>query len=148
MKNRFLLATLSLALALPLGLQAQAGGKDPETELGQKMEKISGAFRALRRQAADASKNSDSLAKVAIIKENATASLKLEPAYKAKQPSAEQAKFVSNYEAKMKEFLALVDKLEAAFKANDNAGAEKLLATMNDAQKEGHTAFKAPKKKS
>jgi hypothetical protein len=149
MKIRSLLCTLTLALALPLGLNAQppGGGKQPETELGKKMEAISGAFRTLRRQATDATKNADSLAKVAIIKEAATAALKLEPDYKSKKPASEQAKFVADYQADMKAFLGLVEKLEAAFKANDNAGAEKLLATMNDAQKQSHTSFKAPKQK-
>ena len=154
MKIRSLFCILSLALALPLGLNAQ-GGKEPETELGGKMDKIGAAFRALRRPdpatkvapIANPEKNADSLAKVAIIKENATAALKLEPAFKAKQPAADQAKFVADYQAKMKDFIALADKLEAALKANDNAAAAKLADSMDGAQKEAHKSFKAPKKK-
>ena len=44
----------------------------------------------------------------------------------------------------------MVDKLEAALKANDNAAAEKICAQMADTQKEGHGEFKAKsgKKKS
>ena len=146
MKIRSLLCILSLALALPLGLNAQAE-KEPQTELGAKMEKIGGAFRALRRQISDASKNADSLTKVATIKENATAALKLEPALKATKPEGEQAKFVAAYQAKMKEFIANADKLEAALKANDNAAAAKLVEMLNDDQKEAHTSYKKAKKK-
>ena len=151
MKIRSLLCTLSLALALPLGLNAQPPGggekKEPETELGKHMDKIGGAFRALRRQIADATKNEDSLKRVATIKENAQAALKLEPAFKAKQPAGEQAKFVANYQAKMKDFLADVDKLEAALKANDNATAAKLCDALKADQDEGHKEFRPPQKK-
>lgn len=149
MKIRFLLPTLTFALALPLGLNAQApgGGKEPETELGKHMEKIGPAFRRLSKQIKDASKNEDSLKAVATIKENATAALKLEPAFKAKQPPAEQAKFVAAYQSKMKDFLGLVAKLEEALKANDNEKAAALCAQMNDTQKEGHKNFRPPQKK-
>ena len=145
MKIKLLL--IAVACALVAGPAANAD--EPETELGGKMEKMSGAFRALRRQITDATKNADSLAKLATIKENAQAALKFEPALKAEKPAAEQAKFVADYQAEMKKFIELVGKVEAALKANDNDGAEKLLASMGDAQKAGHKQFKkADKKKS
>lgn len=148
MKNRLLLLTAAFALAFGPAVQAQDGKKDePETELGAKMDKMSGAFRALRRQAGDASKNADSLAKVATIKQNAQAALKLEPAKKADVPAAQQAKFVADYQAKMKDFIALTEKLEAAFKANNNEEAQKLIGAMGDAQKAGHKEFQKKKEK-
>lgn len=146
MKIRFLLPTLTLALALPLGLRA-AADDEPQTELGSKMEKIGGAFRALRREINDPAKNEDALKRVAIIKENAQAALKLEPALKTTKPADEQAKFVADFQEKMKNFLADVDKLEAALKAGDNAAAAKLIDTLNGDQKEGHKQFRPPPKK-
>lgn len=143
MKIRLTLLTVVFALAA--GLVARAA--DTETELGGKMEKIGGAFRALRRQITDASKNADSLAKLATIKENAVASLKLEPAMKADKPAAEQKKFVADYQAEMKKFIELVGKVEAALKANDNAEAGKLLETMSADQKKAHKMFKKDDKK-
>ena len=83
MKFRALLTTLALAvLAGPLAAD--------ETELGAKMEKMGGAFRALRRQISDASKNADSLAKLAVIRQNAEASAKLDPAMTKDIPAAKQ----------------------------------------------------------
>lgn len=143
MKIRLTLLTVVFALAA--GLVARAA--DAETELGGKMEKIGGAFRALRRQITDATKNADSLARLATIKENAQASLKLEPAMKADKPAAEQAKFVADYQAEMKKFIELVGKVEAALKANDNAEAGKLLETMSSDQKKAHKMFKKDDKK-
>ena len=118
-----------------------------ETELGAKMEKMSGAFRAIRRQITDKSKNADSLAKLAVVKQNAEASLKYEPARKSEVPAANQAKFVADYQAGMKKFIELCGKLEAALKANNNAEAEKLCAAMGDAQKAGHKQYKKDDKK-
>ena len=143
MKIRLILATLACALMTVPAVNAA----EPETELGGKMEKMSGAFRALRRQITDATKNADSLAKIATIKENATAALKLEPAMKAEKPAAEQAKFVADYQAEMKKTIELLGKVEMALKANNNAEAEKLLAAVGDAQKAGHKQFKKADKK-
>lgn len=147
MKIRLSLLALACALVVaPINAQDKSG-KEPETELGAKMDKMGSAFRSLRRQASDSSKNADSLAKVAILREQAQASLKLEPAKKADLPAAEQAKFVAAYQAKMKEFIALIDKLDAAFKANNNEEATKLLSSMSDAQKAGHKEFQKKKDK-
>ncbi len=143
MKIRLILATLACALATVPAINAA----EPETELGGKMDKMSGAFRALRRQVADATKNADSLAKVATIKENAQAALKLEPAMKADKPAAEQKQFVADYQTEMKKTIALLDKVAAALTANNNAEAEKLLAAVGDAQKAGHKQFKKPDNK-
>ena len=138
MKIRLSLVTVVCALAI--GLVARAA--EPETELGAKMEKVSGAFRALGRQISDPAKNPDSLQRIAVIKENLQASIKLEPAMKSEIPAAEQKKFVADYQKSMKDFIALVEKTEAALKANNNAEAAKLVDTMRADQKKAHTAFK------
>ncbi len=143
MKIRLLFLSVVCALAAGPGLYSA----EPETELGGKMDKMSSAFRVLRRQITDAAKNADSLEKVKVIKENAVASMKLDPAIKSEKPAAEQAKFVADYQAKMKDFVALTEKLEAALKANNNEEAGKLLASMGDAQKSGHKQFKKDDKK-
>jgi hypothetical protein len=140
MKFRALLTTLALAvLAGPLAAD--------ETELGAKMEKMGGAFRALRRQISDASKNADSLAKLAVIRQNAEASAKLDPAMTKDIPAAKQKEFVARYQAEMKKFLELTAKVEAALKANNNAEAAKLVTQLADAQKSGHKEFKKEDKK-
>ena len=142
MKIRVLLITLARALVTSTGVRAA-----DETEMGAKMEKMGGAFRALRRQISDASKNADSIAKVQAIKVNAEASLKLEPDLKKEKPAAEQAKFVESFRADMKKFIELCGKLEAALKANDNKAAEKLCGEMGDSQKAAHKQYKKEDKK-
>ena len=144
MKIRLSLFAVVCALGLALGVRA---ADEAETELGKKMEKVGGAFRALGRQISDASKNADSLAKIAIIKENLQAGMKLEPAKKAEVPAAEQKKFVTDYQADRKKMLALVDKVEAALKANNNDEAGKLVSQMRDDQKKAHKMYKKDDKK-
>jgi soluble cytochrome b562 len=153
MKLRLLTLSLISALtALPV-LRAQEdapkkmGPKEPQTELTGKMEKLSDAYRKLGRQIADATKNEDSLQQVAIIKEMAEAALKLEPVKKKDLPEADQAKFVDDFRAKMKDFVATVDKLDAALKANDNAAAAKLVDDLKTLRNDDHKAFQKQKKK-
>ena len=114
MKIRLLLFTLVCGLVAAPMIQAQERPrqKEPATELEDHMEKIGGAFRALNRQIGDASKNEDSLKRIATIRENAEASLKLDPAKKADIPADRQAKFVADYQAKMKAFIADVNKVD------------------------------------
>jgi hypothetical protein len=119
----------------------------PETELTKQMDKMNAAFRKLRRQATDPKLNADSLAQVAILKEFATASAKLEPAKAATIPEADRAKWVAEYRAKMTETIALVDKLEAALKAGQNEEAGKLVSDLNAHQRAGHKEYRAEDKK-
>jgi cytochrome c556 len=142
MKIRLLLVTfLSAILVTPFTFA------DEDTELGATMDKMGSAFRTLRRQISDPGKNQDSLAKVAIIRENAKAALELEPAKKAEIPAAQQKQFVADYRAKMKEFITLTEKVTAALAANNNGEAAKLVGVMADAQKQGHGDFQKKKKK-
>ncbi|MSU23179.1 MAG: hypothetical protein EXS32_05065 [Opitutus sp.] len=153
MKIRILLLTLICAVATVPGVRAQEGkaksaDQDEQTELGAKMEKVGAAFRKLRGSAADATKNADSLKQIAIIRENMTAALKFDPAMKADKPAADQAKFVAAYQTKLKEEIAVVEKVEAALKAGNNEEAAKLVAQLGQDQKDAHKQFKkgAPKK--
>jgi hypothetical protein len=151
MKISVLLLTFICAFAIVPGVRAQAGQSkkdaDPETELGKRMEKMSGAFRKLRRQVEDPSKNADSIAQLKIIRENAEASLKFDPVKKADLPAGDRAKFVTAYQAEMKDFIGLVGKVEAALKANNNEEAKKLCGAMGDQQKKGHKEFQKKKDK-
>jgi hypothetical protein len=147
-----LLVTLTVLLAGSAAFAADAPAavpapapkeKKPETELSQKMDKMNSAFRKLRRQAADAAKNADSLEQVAILREYAAASAKLEPFKAGEVPAGDRAKLVEGYEAKMKELQAGLAKLEAAFKAGQNEEAAKIVQELGAMQKEGHKEYKS-----
>jgi hypothetical protein len=130
-------------LALPVARAQEK--KDDQTELGAKMEKANGAWRAAKKQAGDSTKNEDTLAKLAVVKENLTAALKFEPAKKADIPAEQQAKFVADYRDRLKDEIGRVDKLIAAVKAGDTEGAKALIAEVDKGSKEGHADFKKKK---
>lgn len=138
MKIRILLLSLICATAVVPGARAAEGkgGDKEETVLGGHMEKMGGAFRKLRRQISDASKNEESLALIATIKTESIAAAKEKPAWHPED--------APKYQAQMKDFIANVEKLEAAVKAKDNAAAAKLVDELAAAQKKGHTDFKKP----
>lgn len=148
MKTRiFTLPVLGLLLAVLGAPVIHRAAEATTTELEDKMDDINTAYRRLNRQVSDSSKNADSLKQVAIIKQNAQAAAKLEPMRKKEVPAGEQAKFMADYQAKMKDFIGTVEKLEAAFKANKNDEAAAILKEMKQDQEEGHKAFKKEKKK-
>ena len=147
MKLRLLLLPLVALLAIAVGIRAQEGKKDDQTELGAKMEKVGGAWRKLGRGAiADPAKKEDNLKAIAIVKENLTAALKYEPALAAEKTGAEKEKFVAAYQEKLKAEIAKVEKIEAALKAGNTEEAAKLYGEVGQEQKEAHTQFKKKKK--
>lgn len=154
MKNRLIIAATCLVLACTPLMRAEdakkpaaAKGEEKHTELGDRMEKLNGAWRRLKRQAADATKNEGSLALVATIKKEAEAALAFKPEFTAEQPAANQAKFVEAYKTEMKKMIELVGKLEAAFKAGKNDEAAKVIADLDAQQKSSHKEFRKPKPK-
>jgi len=147
---RLLLAALSLAL-LPLpAVHAQAeGAKKDHTALEDRMDEINASWRRLRRQVADPAQNAASLELVAAIRKAAHGTENMKPAKLAEIPAAEQAKFLADYRAGMKKFMDLIDGLEAALKAGNNADASQAVSDLANLQKESHKAFKKadPEKK-
>lgn len=127
----------------PAGSPPAAKKKEIETELSQQMDKMSKAFRALRRSVGDAAKNEESLRHVAAIKAAAAASAKLEPYKAGEVPAGDRSGMVSGYRGKMADFAAVVEQLEAALKAGRNDEAAKLVEQMGAMQKEGHREFKS-----
>lgn len=156
MKIRVLLFSLLCpVVALPVVRAADehaapAAKHEEHTELGEHMEKISGAYRRLNRQIADATKNEDSLKLVATMHEHAAAAAKLIPAKAADIPAEQREKFVAGYAKTMEGFIADLGKLEAALKAGKNDEAAALVKTLKTDQNEGHKEYqkKQERKKS
>lgn len=145
MKIRVLLFALS-ALALAPVVTLRAADED-QTELGAKMEKMGGAWRKIKGQISDASKNDDTLAKLGVMKENMNAAMGLEPEKAKTMSGADKDKFIADYKAKMKEEIGKIDNLIALVKAGKNDEAAKLVGTVDQDQKDAHKAFKKGKKK-
>ena len=154
MKTRLLLLPLALALISAPGVRAEDAkpaaavkADKPETELEQTMSKMNKAWRQVRKATRDGKLTPATADLVATVLTNAEAAAKLTPALEAEKPAAEQAKFQADYQAQMKKLTDTLAKLEDALKANDTAGATKLVADVGDLMKSGHHDFKKPEKK-
>ncbi|QYM80671.1 hypothetical protein K0B96_08745 [Horticoccus luteus] len=134
--------TLAPALSLPAQEAVSPHAERKTTPLGKEMKEMGKAFRTLGRQIDDASKNAASIKLVATMREAAEASLQYKPEKTADLPAADQAKFVADFQAGVKNLIADLDKLTAALKANDNAAAAATLREIKDDQKKGHKEFK------
>ena len=149
MKNRLCCLVLALVICLPAApvLRAQEPAhkkKADETELGNTMEKMNGAWRKLRKQAGDAASNAASLELVATIRACAEKALTFRPARVEDVPAADREKFVADFQKQIRELIAQVGKLEEAFQAGDNTAALAVIQKMGALQKEGHKEFKRP----
>ena len=132
-------------LALAVSSTAHAQQDEEKTPLGKKMSAMNKAFKTVGRQIDDASLNASTLEQLAIIETNAKAALTLEPEKKAKVPAAEQAKFVTGYQAGMKEFIATVEKLRTSIKAGKNVEAVAIYDEIKGLQREGHKEYRIKK---
>lgn len=162
MKIRTLFTSFVLALALGPVAFAQGGpgggapaNQAPKTDLEKQMAKISDANNALapgRGGSADlndTAKRADALVQAGNIKAAANEALKLAPKYTppAITSEADKAKYLADYQATMKKFIAAVEAFEAGLKANKST--EELTALRNaflDVQRtDAHPVFRAPR---
>ena len=121
----------------------EAKEKKPDTELTKNMDKMNAAWRKLKKQVADATKNAESLELVATMRQYATAGAKLDPLKVTEIPEADRAKMIAGFKAQMKDFIDGLGKLEEAFKAGNNEEAAKIVQALGAMQKEGHKEYKS-----
>lgn len=143
LRTRFALAAVAAVLA-PLSLQAQepAAPAAPKTPLALRMAQMDTAFKALRPQVADASKNDSSIKLVAKMETNAKAALAFEPAKKAQIAPDSQTVFVEGFQKELKVMVGLIERLNAALKANNNTGAAALVDSMAAQQRGSHMVYR------
>jgi soluble cytochrome b562 len=159
MKYRSLASILPLALILSAAVvhaqdaaapaapaDSSAAPKPEKTPLAKDMDKINRSFRALRKQISDATQNDSTLTLLATIHDSATAAAKETPAKAADLPDADQAKFNSDFQSKMQEFITAVDKVTADIKGGDNASAATDLKALASLERDDHKQFRKPEK--
>lgn len=154
--KKLLLPVFSLVLALTPALTRaedakpapdkpkQEKPKHDETELEKSMDGMNKAWRKLRKQAADPAQNASSLELVATVQAAAKEGLKQKPDLARDQPAEKQAEFVAGFQKQMKEMIAALEQLEAAFKAGDNKTAGEIITKIGAMQKAGHKEYKRP----
>jgi soluble cytochrome b562 len=131
-----------LTLLAACAFAVPAFAEEKETPLGKEMEKINKAYKAIGKQADDAAKKDDTLAKIADMKKAAEATLTLEPEMTADIPAADKAKFLADYKAATEAFIKEIDVLKAAVEAGKADEAKKSIDTLKKMKGDGHKKFK------
>jgi len=130
MKKRSLIVTLALAVASLPSIQANSheGGDHDHTALEDQMSDMNKAWRSVRRQIKDPSKNDSTLEHVAKVKKAAQKSVDMTPILAKEMSGAEKKNFMAGYQKAMKNTVALIGDLEAALKAETIPKRRKLWA--------------------
>lgn len=106
------------------------------------MKEIGTVFKALTKQASDATQNTDSSAKAARLNELFKLSLQEVPDTVASLTGAQRIAALNQYQAWIQKEADLALELKSAFDTNDNAKALSLLNDMASVKEDGHTEFK------
>jgi len=143
--KKVIFALIACAFVSPLShAQTAVAAEKKETELETAMDKMSGAFKKLRRQVKEPANNASSIALLADLRAGAKESIKLVPALAADQPADKRVAFIEGYKKKINELIAQMEPLEVALKANKNEEAAAIVAKLGSLQKEGHKEYKKP----
>lgn len=141
MKKYFsILFSLSFVFAAPIVVQAE---EHDHTPLEDEMSAMNKSWRNVRRALRDPATFADAAKQVEAMIKHADNSIKMEPILLAEQEGDEAKKaFLEGYQKGMRETVALLKELQAAFEAGDAAAATELVGKINDARKEGHQKYK------
>jgi soluble cytochrome b562 len=128
--------------AAPTALAAPDTEK--KTDLDLRMDKVSKAFRKLRKQVADPTQNASSLDLLATMQAALKEAVDLTPEKADDVPADQRAKFIADYKAGIQGMLDEFSKLGDALTAGKNDDAAKIVADIFALEKKDHTSFRRP----
>lgn len=137
-----LLLVIALAMSMAVvAFQARTAvaADDSETELETHMDGIDKAYKALKKQVADPSKNAESLKLVVKMEQEAIIAKTLIPAKEADEK--DKAAFQTAFRSAMCDFCVEILNLEKALVNNKNDEAAAIVKKLNEMKTSGHKQF-------
>ena len=135
--------TKSLLLAAATAFAFSAAAVADETPLGKEMSTMNKAYKALKKNASDASKKADNLESLAKIKKSLEASIPLEPKHTKDQPAAAKPAYLEKYKKQMQDLIAAFDDVKKGIEAGNDAAVKAAFDKIGDLKKKGHEDFGA-----
>ena len=126
-----------------VSIGSNAGAED-KTKLERTMSATNKAFKTVRRQSSDSSKNKESAKLVEKMIENSKRAIKLKPKWTVDQPKDEQKAYVEGYKKEMQATIKLLERLKIAFERGKNNDANNIIADIRQQQKKNHKKYKKP----
>ena len=131
------------AVAAP-ATPAAAPADEKKTDLDLRMDRVSKAFRKLRKQVSDPTQNAASLALLATMQTALAEAVDLTPQRASDVPADQKAKFIDDFKAGIKGMQDEFTKLGDALTAGNNDDAAKIIADMLALEKKDHGNFRRP----
>jgi hypothetical protein len=123
---------------------AAAPADDKKTDLDLRMDRVSKAFRKLRKQVSDPTQNASSLALLATMQAALAEAVDLTPERAADVPADQKDKFIAGYKAAIKGMQDEFTKLGDDLTAGRNDDATKLVAEIFALEKKDHGDYRRP----
>jgi soluble cytochrome b562 len=123
---------------------AAAPADEKKTDLDLRMDRVSKAFRKLRKQISDPTQNASSLALLSTMQGALAEAIDLTPEKAADVPADQKAKFIDDYKAGIKGMQDEFTKLGDALTAGKNDDAAKIVADIFALEKKDHKDFRRP----
>jgi soluble cytochrome b562 len=130
--------------AAPAAAPAVAPADEKKTDLDLRMDRVSKAFRKLRKQVSDPTQNASSLALLATMQAALAEAVDLTPEKAADVPADQKAKFMEGYKAGIKGMQDEFTKLGDALTAGKNDDAAKIVADIFALEKKDHGDYRRP----
>jgi hypothetical protein len=130
-----------MALLVTFGIQSASAQVEPMS-LASVMKTMNNKLKTIASQAKQPAMNAQSAALADEVATNAVASKTYVPGTVSSLPASQQAAAKAEYDKMLDETARLSQELAAAFRANNNALAGKILVALNQNKKDGHDKFK------
>lgn len=139
---RFLIIALSLFVFMPVVRAEHHGDDEEKTPMGEEMSAMNKAWRTIKKNAGDASRNEETLKLLDEMIQAAVTATDMDPVLADEQPEGKRQAFVDAYRKGMKATVADLESLRAVLAAGENDKAARLIKELDDQKKKGHKEFK------
>lgn len=138
---RFILIVSAFLICSPL-TRAAHHEEEEKTPLGEEMSAMNKAWRQVKKDVKDPTKNEDTVKLVGQVMQTALNSADMIPILAEDLPQDKQAAFLKAYQEEMEELIKDLAILQTFLEAGDNNMAQKLIKEIDDQKKKGHKEFK------
>lgn len=140
--SRSVIIALALIVCLPAARAAQHEEEKEKTPLGQEMSAMNKAWRQIKKQAGDASQNTETVKLLDQVIESCKASVDMIPVLSEEVSEDKRPAFIEAYKKEMVELNEQYESLRNLFEAGENEKAQGMIKKIDDLKKKGHKEFK------
>ena len=139
---RCLITALALTIFLPVAGAENHGDDEEKTPLGEEMGAMNKAWRQIKKQAGDASQNTETVKLLDQVIESCRTSVDMIPILSEEVSEDKRPAYIEAYKKEMMKLDEQYESLRSLFEAGENEKAQKLIKQIDDLKKKGHKEFK------